>query len=583
MHTRETDRRYNLFVVALLLVIAAFVGRLVYVQVIDAERLNSISTQARETTRTIPAVRGNIVDSDGRILATTVVSWDVNVDPKIVGPVVLTIDGKKTAFTKEQIAEKLSGILKVPTEVLIEKMTGTSRYANLKKSVSAATYTKLIELNLPWLYFDQKQVRHYPDGAVAGNLLGFVGSDGSALEGIERMMNSCLAGTDGKETYIEGADRIRIPSSVQTIQQVKHGSDVVLSINSDLQYSAQQEMAATVRRLKADWASAIVIEAKTGRILAAAEAPTVDPNNPGGVEAQNRSSRIFRSSFEPGSILKPVAAATAIDVGKATPLSQVVAPYSLRMPWGQYINDSHQHPPDKLTLTGVLVDSSNTGLVQLGGKVSSKTRYEYMQKFGMGSKTGVNFEGESSGLLADYKNWDKMTDKTVMFGQGVSLTPIQTAGIYQAIGNKGVRLSPVLVDGCRDSSGAIARTTVDAPVRVISEETAQTTIDMLEKVVEFGSIGRTAKIQGYRVGGKTGTAQIAEGKGYGRLFAVSFVGLAPVEDPKYIVAVTAFRSRTVSNSLGATPGFVSVMKQVLKTYAVPPSTTKSEKIAIRWK
>ena len=583
MHTNETDRRYTAFVVVLLLVMAAFVGRLVYVQVIDAKRLNDISTQARETTRTIPAVRGNIVDSDGRILATTVVSWDVNVDPKIVGPVVLTIDGQKVAFTKEQIAEKLSGILKVPTEVLLEKMTGTSRYANLKKSVSAATYTKLIELNLPWLYFDQKQVRHYPDGAVAGNILGFVGSDGSALEGIERMMNSCLAGTDGKETYIEGADRIRIPSSVQTIQQVKHGSDVVLSINSDLQYSAQQEMAATVRRLKADWASAIVIEVATGRILAAAEAPTVDPNNPGGVESQNRSSRIFRSSFEPGSILKPVAAATAIDVGKATPLSQVVAPYSLRMPWGQAINDSHQHAPDKLTLTGVLVDSSNTGLVQLGEKVSSKTRYEYMQKFGMGSKTGVNFEGESSGLLANYKNWDKMTDKTVMFGQGVSLTPIQTASIYQAIGNKGVRLSPVLVDGCRDSSGAIARTAVDAPVRVISEETAQSTIDMLEKVVEFGSIGKTARIQGYRVGGKTGTAQIAEGKGYGRLFAVSFVGLAPVEDPKYIVAVTAFRSRTVSNSLGATPGFVSVMKQVLKTYAVPPSTTKSEKIAIRWK
>jgi len=583
MHTNETDRRYTAFVVVLLLVMAAFVGRLVYVQVIDAKRLNDISTQARETTRTIPAVRGNIVDSDGRILATTVVSWDVNVDPKIVGPVVLTIDGQKVAFTKEQIAEKLSGILKVPTEVLLEKMTGTSRYANLKKSVSAATYTKLIELNLPWLYFDQKQVRHYPDGAVAGNILGFVGSDGSALEGIERMMNSCLAGTDGKETYIEGADRIRIPSSVQTIQQVKHGSDVVLSINSDLQYSAQQEMAATVRRLKADWASAIVIEVATGRILAAAEAPTVDPNNPGGVESQNRSSRIFRSSFEPGSILKPVAAATAIDVGKATPLSQVVAPYSLRMPWGQEINDSHQHAPDKLTLTGVLVDSSNTGLVQLGEKVSSKTRYEYMQKFGMGSKTGVNFEGESSGLLANYKNWDKMTDKTVMFGQGVSLTPIQTASIYQAIGNKGVRLSPVLVDGCRDSSGTIARTAVDAPVRVISEETAQSTIDMLEKVVEFGSIGKTARIQGYRVGGKTGTAQIAEGKGYGRLFAVSFVGLAPVEDPKYIVAVTAFRSRTVSNSLGATPGFVSVMKQVLKTYAVPPSTTKSEKIAIRWK
>jgi cell division protein FtsI (penicillin-binding protein 3) len=582
MHTNETDKRYTVFVVVLLLVISAFVGRLIYVQVVDADRLNAISTQAREASRTLPAIRGNIIDSDGRILATTVVSWDVNVDPKIVGPVVLTIDGKKVAFTKNQMAKKLSGILNVPTKVLIKKMTGTSRYANLKKSVSAATYSKLIELKLPWIYFDEKQERHYPDGAVAGNILGFVGSDGSALEGIERMMNSCLAGTDGKEKYIEGVDGIRIPSSVQTIQQVKHGSDVVISINSDLQYSAQQEMAATVKRLQADWASAIVIEVATGRILAAAEAPTVDPNNPSGVQAQNRSSRIFRSAFEPGSILKPVAAATAIDVGKATPLSQVVAPYSLRMPWGQNINDSHQHPPDKLTLTGVLVDSSNTGIVQLGGKVSSKTRYEYMQKFGMGTKTGVNFEGESSGLLEDYSNWDRMTDQTVMFGQGVSLTPIQTASIYQTIANKGVRLSPVIVEGCIDKSGTLTRTAVDAPVKVITEKTASRTIDMLEKVVEQGSIGRTARIQGYRVAGKTGTAQIAEGKGYGRLYAVSFVGLAPAEDPKFIVAVTAFRSRTVSNSLGATPGFVSVMKQVLKTYAVPPSTTKSKKLATGW-
>jgi len=582
MHTNETDRRYTVFVVVLLLVVSAFVGRLIYVQIVDADRLNAISTQAREASRTLPAIRGNIIDSDGRILATTVVSWDVNVDPKLVGPVVLTIDGEKVAFTKNQMAKKLSGIINVPTDVLIKKMTGTSRYANLKKSVSAATYTKLIELKLPWIYFDEKQERHYPDGAVAGNILGFVGSDGSALEGIERMMNSCLAGTDGKETYIEGVDGIRIPSSVQTIQQVKHGSDVVLSINSDLQYSAQQEMAATVKRLQADWASAIVIEVATGRILAAAEAPTVDPNNPSGVQAQNRSSRIFRSAFEPGSILKPVAAATAMDVGKATPLSQVVAPYSLRMPWGQNINDSHQHPPDKLTLTGVLVDSSNTGIVQLGGKVSSKTRYEYMQKFGMGSKTGVNFEGESSGLLEDYTNWDRMTDKTVMFGQGVSLTPIQTASIYQTIANNGVRLSPVLVEGCMDKSGTLTRTAVDAPVKVITEKTASRTIDMLEKVVEQGSIGKTARIQGYRVAGKTGTAQIAEGKGYGRLYAVSFVGLAPAEDPKFIVAVTAFRSRTVSNSLGATPGFVAVMKQVLKTYAVPPSTTKSKKLATDW-
>jgi cell division protein FtsI (penicillin-binding protein 3) len=583
MHSSETDRRYSLFVVIILLILATFIARLAWVQVVEAEAINRVSTEARETTRTIPAIRGNIVDSEGKILATTVISWDVNVDPKNVGPVILNINEQKVAFSKDQIAQKLSDILRVPTDELLEKMTGTSRYANLKKSVNASTYSKLKALDIPWVYFDKKQKRHYPDGAVAGNLLGFVGADGSALEGIERMMNSCLAGNDGKESYIQGADLIRIPSSVQVIQQVKHGSDVVLSINSDLQYSAQQEMAATVRRLNADWASAIVIEVSTGRILAAAEAPTVDPNNFSAVEAQNRSSRIFRSSFEPGSILKTVATATAIDAGKATPLSKVVAPYSLRMPWGQNINDSHFHPPEKLTMTGVLAESSNTGLVQLGGKVDSKTRYEYMKKFGMGSKTGVNFEGESSGLLADYKKWDKMTDKTVMFGQGVSLTPIQTADIYQTIANKGVRLSPVLVEGCQDKDGNLTRTAVDAPVQVISEKTAADTMDMLEKVVEFGSIGRTARIQGYRVGGKTGTAQIAEGKGYGRLYAVSFVGVAPAEDPKYVVAVTAFKSRRVSNSLGATPGFVAIMKQVLKTYTVPPTTTKSKQIATEWK
>lgn len=583
MHTSETDRRYGYFIGFVLFVLAIFLFRLFWVQVLDAPNINKVSNEARQTSRTIQAIRGNIIDSEGHILATTIISWDVNVDPKNVGPVVLKIGDQKVAFSKEQIAEKLSELLRVPVDELLEKMTGTSRYANLKKSVSASTYSKLKELDIPWVYFDKKQKRHYPDGAVAGNLLGFVGSDGSALEGIERMMNSCLAGTDGKESYIQGADLIRIPSSVQVIQQVKHGSDVVLSINSDLQYSAQQEMAATVRRLNADWASAIVIEVSTGRILAAAEAPTVDPNNFSAVASQNRSSRIFRTAFEPGSILKTVAAATAIDAGKATPESKVVAPYSLKMPWGQNINDSHVHPPEKLTLTGVLAESSNTGLVQLGGKVDSKTRYEYMQKFGIGSKSAVNFEGESSGLLTDYKKWDRMTDQTVMFGQGVSLTPIQTADIYQTIANKGVRLSPVLIEGCQDRNGNLTRTAVDAPVRVISESSASQTMDMLEKVVEFGSIGKTARIQGYRIGGKTGTAQIAEGKGYGRLYAVSFVGVAPAEDPKYVVAVTAFKSRKISNSLGATPGFVSIMKQVLKTFTVPPTTTKSKKIATEWK
>ena len=582
MYNEINARRQKWFAALVVFALLVFGVRLFYFQVIDAENINKESQSAMLVNRPVKAVRGEILDSAGNVLASTVITWDVNIDPVNVGPVVLKVDGENISFSKEQIAEKLAGILRISTDSITAKMTGEGRYANLKKSVSASTYNTIKNLEIPWVYFDARQSRHYSYGAVAGNLIGFVGSDGSALAGLERTMNSCLAGTDGRESYVQGADLIKIPSSIQTLVPVRDGGNVVLTIDADLQYAAQQEMAATVRRLNADWASAIVIEVKTGRILAAAEAPSVDPNRPGAVSEQNRHARIFQSAFEPGSILKPIAAATAVDVGKATPTTQVVAPDRLRMPWGQYINDSEVHAPEKLTLTGVLKNSSNTGLVQIAGKVDSATRYEYMRKFGMGEKTGVNFEGESSGILTNYQSWDRMTDKVVMFGQGVSLTPIQTAMIYQAIANKGVRLSPVLVEGCEENNN-LNKTSVPAPVRVISESTASQTMDMLEKVVELGPIGRTARIYGYRVGGKTGTAQIAEGKGYGRLHAVSFVGIAPVEDPQFVVAVTAYKSRTISNSLGATPGFVKVMKQVLRTYKVPPSTTKSKRLPTEWK
>ncbi len=583
MFNEGTFKRHRNINIVVLLVLLAFIARLTWFQLVAASGFRDEAKKAIEVTKSIEAVRGNIVDSQGNILATTIFTWDVNIDPVNVGPVTLDIDGKQTAFSKEEISTYIATILNVDPASILAKMTGVGRYANLKKNATATQFTQLKNLEIPWLYFDRKQTRYYPQGAVAGNLIGFMSSDGSALAGIERTMNSCLAGNDGKETYEQGADLIKIPSSIRTITPVRDGSDVVLTINSDLQYAAQQEVAATVKRLNADWASAIVIEVSTGKILAAAEAPTVDPNKPGAVKARNRASRIFQTAFEPGSILKPVAAATAIDVGKATPTTHVVAPQSLKMPWGQFINDAELHAPEKLTLTGVLAQSSNTGIVQIGGKVDSATRYDYMKKFGMGEKTGVNFEGESSGVLNSYKNWDRMTDKVVMFGQGVSLTPIQTADIFQTFANKGVRVSPLLISGCRDRAGNMDPTHVDSPVRVISESTASQTMDMLEKVVEKGPIGKTARIYGYRVAGKTGTAQIAEGSGYGRLHAVSFVGIAPAENPKYVVAVTAYKSRNISNSLGATPGFVAVMKQVLKTYAVPPSTTKSKNIPTGWK
>ncbi|NDH65532.1 MAG: penicillin-binding protein 2 [Microbacteriaceae bacterium] len=583
MQPGDTSKRIRIFTAILVVVSLVFTWKLVEFQVVRAAEINKISKEKRSVTRTIPAVRGSILDSAGNVLARTVNRYDINAAPINVLPITRTVNGQSMTISVEQQIAEIAAVLGLTVEDVTAKVAGKSNYANIKKNVDSDGYRALQKLDIPWLYYDQKLARIYPDGAVAGNLLGFVGVDGTPLAGIERQYNSCLAGIDGQETFERGAtDGIRIPNSAQVTQKARNGSDVVLTINADLQYYTQQVLVNTVRNLRADWASAVVVEVKTGNILAAAEAPTVDPNNPGGSAAADRASRIFQAVFEPGSTMKTVTAATVIDQGQATPESKIKAPYRIRLPWGQYIQDSHMHGTDKLTLTGVLRDSSNTGMIQFGARVNTETRYNYLRKFGVGEKTSVNFEGESAGLINKWQNWDKLTDKTSMFGQGIAVTPIQTAFFYQTVANGGVRLQPRLVAGCRDASGNVTASNSKPGVRVISQATARSTIDMLEKVVEQGGIGRTAAISGYRIAGKSGTAQIKDGKGYGYRYAISFIGMAPAENPEYVLAVTIYKPRTVSNSIGATPPFKRIFEQVLRTYRVPPSTTKSAKIATTW-
>jgi cell division protein FtsI (penicillin-binding protein 3) len=219
-----------------------------------------------------------------------------------------------------------------------------------------------------------------------------------------------------------------------------------------------------------------------------------------------------------------------------------------------------------------------------GQKVPAETRYKYIRKFGLGEKTGINFEGESAGIVHKPGTalYDLMTDKVTMFGQGISVTPIQTAYIYQPLANDGVRLEPQLVAGCRSADGSLESPARKAPVTVLDPAANKKTVDMLEMVVKYGGIGRTATIPGYRVGGKTGTAQIKNGTGYGYRYAISFIGMAPAENPEYVLAVTVYKPTTISNSLGATPPWRQIMQQVLRNYRVPPSTTTAKEIPKYW-
>ena len=566
-----------IFIVAVMCVV-----RLVQYQVFEAPTINALSFDKRSVHHTIRAIRGDIIDANGVVLATTVIRYDVNAAPDIVSPVTRVIDGQTITRTPADIAAELAPILNMKPAQILAKITGTTKYSNIKKKVSATDWRRIEKLDIPWIFSDKVQVRVYPNGAIAGNLIGFLGNDGTPLAGLERTMNECLAGVDGEETYESGGDGIKIPMSTVTTRKARNGSTVVLTIHNDLQYAAQQIMTNYVKAERADWGSAVVVEAKTGKILTAAEYPSVDPNVFFKSKPEDRGSRIFQATFEPGSTMKTVAAATAIDVGEATPSTQIRAPQTLFLPWGDTISDSHQHPTQKLTLTGVLRESSNTGIVEIVKSVSSKTRYDYLKKFGVGSPTAVGFEGESGGIMSSSAKWDKLTNLVTIFGQGLAVTPIQTAYFYQTIANGGTRLPAQLVAGCQSSDHKLVAPALPSPTQVVSPETARSTVDMLEKVVEQGGIGRTAGIRGWRIGGKSGTAQLREGKGYGNLYAISFIGMAPAEDPQYVLAVTIYKPRTVSNSIGATPPFKEIMNQILRTFSVPFSKGKSANIPTEW-
>jgi len=575
-------RRMRLFLTVSTILVVVFAIRLIDFQIVRAEAISEYSYENRAVTRTIPAVRGDIIDANGTVLATTVYRYDINAAPSMVGPVERVIDGVPQVVSVEAVAADLASILQEDIAILLPKLSGTSNYVNLKKRVDAETHRKIVELGVPWLFSDAYQNRLYPNGAVAGNLLGFVDTDGKALAGLERQFNACLAGTDGQESFETGVDGIRIPASAVVTQEVIPGRDLVLTIDSGLQYQAQQILASEVQRLEADWAAAVVIEVKTGRIVLAAEAPSVDPNDPGKSPPQERGARVFQFAYEPGSTMKSLTAATAIDLGFANMGTQVSAPDSIAV-FDRIISDSFSHETLNLTLAGVLRYSSNVGTIMIARDVPASSRHEYMLRFGFGTPTEVGFEGETSGVLNDYQDWDGVTNFTTTFGQGLSVSPVQMTSAYQALANGGVRLNPILVAGCQDENGELTSIPKSTATQVVSAQTAKDVVLMLEKVVEDGAIGRVTSVPGYRSAGKTGTAEIPEGAGYGDFYATSFFGMAPVEDPQYAMGVMVYKPKAVfTNSMAAAGGYQKILSQILLSNRVPPSTTVSPEIASEW-
>ncbi|KAB1949436.1 MULTISPECIES: peptidoglycan D,D-transpeptidase FtsI family protein [Brevibacterium] len=554
--------------------------RLVSIQGMDSMKLAEKALSNRLVTRTLPAERGQILAADGTVLADSVSRYQLVVDQQNVAQ--YEVDGELVGAWGA--AEALSKPLKTDPGVLYPKLVGDKRWNPVAKGLTAETWREVKKLGVLGISAEEYAVRSYPAGGVAGNLVGFLSSDGTAQAGLEMAYDEELSGTDGQQQYERGARGEIIPLGDNNMKDAVDGQGLQTTIDPDLQYYAQQAIEEQRKKHKAESASIVIKEVKTGRIITAADAPTVDPNSPGKVDGDDRGSRIFTDIFEPGSTAKMVTAAALLDQGLVTPEQEFTVPDTWTAPNDEEFRDSHDHPDEKLTFAGILAESSNTGTILAGKELTEAQRYAYMKKFGFGSSSGIGFPAETAGILHPYEEWDGRTKYTVMFGQGVAANALQTTDVISTIANGGVHVPSRLVDGMITPNGRTISTPAGEKERVVSEKAADETLRMLEGVVAEGT-GKSAQVSGYRVAGKTGTAQApaAEGGGYDG-YTASFVGVLPAEDPQLAISVTLQRPRKgYYGGQAAAPVFSDVAGFAMRHLKIPPSTEKPELPAREWK
>ena len=577
MKIRTTRRRVALSFVIVVLIAVFFVTRLIDIQVVGATAYNEASTGKMSIPETVFGKRGDIVDSQGTLLATERMTYDVTVSPRNATEFSRTTESGEVTVTPQMAAKEIAAVTKQSPDEIITIINDAlaedpnSDFAYISKGVDVDAFTAINALDIPWIYFEQNPSRAYPNGAVAGNLLGYVGSDGTPLAGLELGQQECVGGVNGSQSYARGADGVRIPGSTAITEAAKNGSTLTLTINSDVQWFAQQALAATASAQNAKWGMTVIMEVKTGRLLAVADYPTFDPNNIDAYNPEDLGSRAFTSPYEPGSTMKTLTAASLIDAGLVTPLSQIDSPQFIEFPNGARFNDWGPHPAN-LTFQGVLSWSSNTGISQLGALLEPEKRYDYLESFGLGQPTAVDFPGESGGLLRSWDQWDNQSFYTMFFGQGLTLTSIQMASAYAALGNGGLRAPVSLVDRCTDAEGNVTKPPQPEPVRVVSAKTARTTVDMLENIVAHGWLTDYINVPGYRIAAKTGTAEQSDGMGgYSDKFIVSLAAMFPADDPQYVI-LTSLASPDSNSNASIVSDVNNVIKQIIKTEGVQPSS-----------
>ncbi|RKN06110.1 peptidoglycan D,D-transpeptidase FtsI family protein [Streptomyces radicis] len=591
--------RLRLIGLALTLIMVAFSVRLLQVQAVGASSYTEQATVNRYVTVPLSAERGDITDRDGAALATTVDAYDITADP-------LLFSEEETGIpdAPERAAALLAPILGRDAAELTDLLDDPeSRYAVLAREQLPAVWRQIQDLRanlaeqeakgtgeqvLSGVFAEENSKRVYPNADLAAAVLGFVNGEGVGGGGLEAQLEDQLSGEDGDITYAQSGGR-RIPTAEETENPAVPGTDIELTLDRDIQWAAQHAIEAQVEESAADSGYVVVQDTTTGELLALASAPGYDPNDLSAVDGQGLGNPALQDAFELGSTSKVITMAAVLEEEAATSGTHVTVPN--RLPRADRSFADHvEHETLHLTLAGVLAQSSNIGTIlaaeELGDTQpeANEVLHSYLRAFGFGSPTGLGFPGETPGILADPEDWNASQQYTIPFGQGLSVNAVQAASVYSTLANGGERVTPSLVRGTTGPDGEYRAAPEPERQRVVGQDTATELTRMLETVVASpDGTGSAARIPGYRVAGKTGTANRVDPEtGVYDGYTSSFAGFAPADDPRVTVycVVQNPTDGPYTGSEVCGPVFNEVMRFSLAALEVPPTGSEFEGLPV---
>ncbi|WP_228460788.1 peptidoglycan D,D-transpeptidase FtsI family protein [Gordonia crocea] len=576
-------------VVFVAVIVTAIAGRLVVVHTLEARSLAAQAAAQREYTVVLTAKRGSILDRYGRPLAYTDEARALTFLPQAVRTATdaahrrdpkLPDAAKRFAEIAKGVSSALGG--SISEADLLAKLNGPEKFVYLARSVATDVAARIVA-DFPEVGADPENLRLYPGGTLAANVIGDVNYDGNGLMGLESSMDSVLGGTNGSKTYDRGSDGAIIPGSARNVAPAINGATVRLTLDSDIQWFVQSQVYAAKAASGAKRVAAVVLDARTGEVLAMANDSTFNPSRPLSEQRDaNLDNPSVTTPFEPGSVNKVVTAAAALQYGVTTPTATHTVPGSIRMA-GVTVKDAWAHGPERFTTTGIFGKSSNVGTLMLARQVGEKRFADLVTAFGLGQRTGVSLPGESPGQVPALSQWSGGSFANLPIGQGLSMTLLQMASVYQTIANDGVRIPPrIIVAETRDGHRESPMPEPDK-VTVVSPETARAVRDMFRAVVQDDPTGRQrgtgpqAGVPGYQISGKTGTAQQVDPRCNcysNSRYNITFAGIAPADNPRYVIGLVLDNPRRSSDGSGgqsAAPLFGTIAGWLLQRARVPYS------------